>query len=219
MNPLSCELQDETVGFAVRLEGENPGVFSEASCYLPWIADSYGMELGNGLATGCRPASGDISDRNKTSCRAFNGDMCKFIGNPVFNNTIGDIMYDVVDESASGISFDRCLFMGQGLTRVQMTYVCLTSNYSLSTCANNCLGVEASDIIAGGAALLAATATGGAVFPGLLPVLGLGGLGLAGAGIMAMMGCVGPLYCLTDQGSCCLLVFDIAVGLQCPNSC
>ena len=32
--------------------GENPGVFTEGSCYLPWIAESYGMELGQGLRTG-----------------------------------------------------------------------------------------------------------------------------------------------------------------------
>ena len=211
-------MQSETVGLADRIEGENPGVFTEASCYLSWIADSYEMDLGVGLATGCRPASGDISDRNKTSCRAFNGDNCKFIGNPVFNNTIDGIMFDF-NPSASGISFDRCLFLAQGLTRVEMTYVCLTSDGSLSTCANNCLGVEASDIVAGGAALLVATATGGSVLPSLLPLLGFGGLGLVGVGIMSMMGCVGPIYCLTNQGSCCLLVVDTNLGLKCPDFC
>ena len=207
-------------GLADRLEGENPGVFTEGSCYLPWIAESYGMELGKGLATGCRSASGNLSDRNKTVCQAFNGDMCNFNSGVVFNNTVDGISF-VVDATATGIPFDRCLFLGQGLSRIEMTYVCLTSGNGtmLSTCSNNCLGVEASDIVAGGTALLAVTAGAGTVTSSLVPLLGVGGLGLAGAGVMAMMGCIGPLYCVTSQGSCCFVVVDFVTGLSCPDSC
>ena len=178
------------------------------------------MELGKGFATGCRSATGDLSDVNRTSCRAFNGNMCKFDSGFVFNITVTGVVPSI-DPAATGISFDRCIFLGQGETRVEMTYVCLTSDFTLSTCANNCLGVEASDIVAGGAAILAvATATSVLpVYPALVPLLGVGGLGLAGAGVMAMMSCLGPFFCVTIQGNCCLVVFDILNGISCPNSC
>ena len=117
------------------------------------------MKLGKGFASGCRSASGDFSDRNKTSCRAFNGDICNFDSGVVCNNTVDGISF-VVDATATGIPFDRCLFVGQGLTQIEMTYVCLTSGNMLSTCSNNCLGVEASDIIAEETALLAVSAAG-----------------------------------------------------------
>lgn len=125
---------------------------TEGSCYLPWIAESYGMELGKGFASGCRSASGDLSDRNKSSCWAINSDMCNF-GGVVFNNTVDGISF-VVDATATGILFDRCLFVGQGLTQIEMTYVCL---------------------IAGGTALLAVSAAGAATATSsLVPLLAWG---------------------------------------------
>ena len=50
----------------------------------------------------------------------------------------------------------------------------------LANCANNCPGVDPNSIIGGGVAAVAITATAGQAFLG--PALGLGALGVAGAG-------------------------------------
>lgn len=200
--------------------GENPGVFTEGSCYLPWIAESYGMQLGEGLSTGCRPASGDIEDRDKKECKAFNGENCDFNSDFVFNFTSNGIEFAY---NGTGIGWTRCLFLGQGFTQIEMSYVCQTTSKELSTCANNCLGVEASDIVAGGTAILSAAAISSVSLPIVSPaaaaIFGIGGLGLAGMGAVSMMGCFAPFYCVTTQGTCCLVVMDIVSGIVCPTGC
>ena len=75
---------------------------------MPWIADAYGMELGPGLANGCRPASGDIIGSNKTECRALNGLMCNFTLGVVINQTIDGVQFGFGDVS-SGFSVARCI--------------------------------------------------------------------------------------------------------------
>ena len=59
-------LQSKRAG--IEMIRENPGVFTEGSCCLTWIAESYDMDLGAGLSTGCRPASGNIMDNDKKEC-------------------------------------------------------------------------------------------------------------------------------------------------------
>ena len=186
------------------------------------------MELGPGLATGCRPASGDINDSNKTECRALNGLMCNFTLGVVINQTIDGVQLGSGDVS-SGFSLDRCIFL-PGFDKIQMAYTCYTNYFdpetgedlsSFSSCPNNCRGVDANDIIAGGAAVLfvASTAATSALTPGVAALFGIGGLTVAGLG-MSRVACTGPLYCTTSQGTCCLLVFDAGRGsLVCPSTC
>ena len=86
---------------------------------------------------------------------------------------------------------------------------------------------------AGGAAL-----TVGGVVTGLVPLVAAGALGVLGekyliifvlnniisvycllSGVSTAM-CVGPLYCTTPGGQCCLLALDQNLGaLVCPLSC
>ena len=67
----------------------------------------------------------------------------------------------------------------------------------LANCANNCPGVDPNSIIGGGVAAVAITATAGQAFLG--PALGLGALGVAGAGgaaaAMGMLNCGGGTPC------------------------
>ena len=202
--------------------GENPGVFTQGSCFLPWIAESYGMELGPGLAGGCRAESGDVKDLNKTECKGLNGLSCQFNLGLAFNGT-GDGV-----DGGIGYSIDQC-FLIPGDDHF-LSHVCFTSYIDtvtgeevgqLTSCPNNCVGVDASDIIAGGAAVLFAASTVGtaSLTPALAGLLGLGGLTMAGFGLSRAT-CSGPLYCVTDQGSCCLLAFDVGRGsLVCPATC
>ena len=97
----------------------------------------------------------------------------------------------------------------------------LTLNNHLSVHApNNCPGVEASDIIAGGLAAFAAAATTGITFANQLPILGIGTAGtvvVGGAGMMVAQGtCPGPLYCRV--GNVCCLVVSITGRIGCPDS-
>jgi hypothetical protein len=66
--------------------GENPGIFTQASCHLAWVAGQYGMELGPELqvaAGQCAPATGR---RNlmRVDCRTSLGTRCDFRANYSF---------------------------------------------------------------------------------------------------------------------------------------
>ena len=297
--------------------GENPGIFTEASCYLKWVADSYGLQLGRGHNEGCRGESGDQGDVDKVECRANNQRKCTFNTGLSFNVTDGDFIYsyNTNKSEGNGVSADQCYLSAQDSIGVQMYYTCYTleddlfddccadddskecvewgqvkgsdyvrvlatletlcynngnNNYeNLKTCcddnteyshpcgqwedisgldylplfvtlfdqcgidenndltgicANNCVGVDAADIVVGGSAILATTAFTALSVSGfaLTPALAMLGIGVAGLGVggMAVAGglCMGPLYCVTPQGTCCLLVFTIQ-GLLCPSSC
>ena len=73
-------------------------------------------------------------------------------------------------------------------------------------------------VVSGGFALLAGTGVLGT--SAILPVLGAG-LGLLGVGGAAAMMCVGPQFCTTSSGQCCLLAMDPSRPgtLVCPVSC
>ena len=61
--------------------GENPGIFTQASCYLPWLAKEYGLELGSDLkrvAGVCSSAKGRRNKLRQTSCRTNLGTWCDF---------------------------------------------------------------------------------------------------------------------------------------------
>ena len=55
-----------------RVIGENPGIFTQGSCYLPWIAQTYGLRLDEGYATGCREESGSKEMIVNKQCKARN---------------------------------------------------------------------------------------------------------------------------------------------------
>ena len=104
------------------------------------------MELGRGLGMGCRSASGDREDKGRHICKTYTGTNCNFETGLNFNSTTNGLTFAV---NGTGTRWERCLFLGQGLTSVTMIYLCLDTNDRFASCANNCLGVEASDIVAG----------------------------------------------------------------------
>lgn len=223
-----------TIAFSENLasgsfKGENPGVFTEGSCFLPWIAASYGMKLGKGYATGCSDASGDRKDINNKQCLAENGKQCIFDTGLTFSVNTSSISLGF---DKTGIEFNQCVLGGQGSIESQINYLCITRPVTpaeldnptcnceqiFSTCANNCPGVRASDIIAGGFAAFGAAGISGIGF--LLPILGIGTAGTiaVGTGMMVAQGtCPGPLYCRV--GPVCCLVVSITGRLGCPSRC
>ena len=64
------------------MAGENPGIFTQATCYLPWIANEYGMELSSNLkklAGKCSPAKGRMDEpRLDLTCKTSLGSRCDF---------------------------------------------------------------------------------------------------------------------------------------------
>ena len=63
------------------MAGENPGVFTQATCYLPWIAKEYEMELSpelKRLAGQCSPAKGRMEEPRLNSCKTNLGSHCDF---------------------------------------------------------------------------------------------------------------------------------------------
>ena len=49
---------------------ENPGIFTDAYCYLPWIAASYGMKLPDGYTSSpsCAQTTGERRNINLSTC-------------------------------------------------------------------------------------------------------------------------------------------------------
>jgi len=198
--------------------GENPGVFSQGSCHLEWIATQYNLALSDGYSTDCQNPTGDPQDKDKTDCLAID---LKKPGAPVkcdFNTGLSTTAFSI-GISTSDIPWDRCILCSEE-GYVQPRFGCPINATHQGTCANNCLGVDASSIVVGGSALLAATAAGGLGSQALMAALGFGGVGVLGVGGLAMRGmCAGPLYCPRGN-QCCLVVFTgPTIGYICPPSC
>ena len=103
----------------------------------------------------------------------------------------------------------------------QLLSFCKTDTLTLfNPCANNCRGVELTDIVAGGSAIFAATSiTATSLFtPAVTFALGAAVVGSGGV-VAAQQFCMGPLFCRSSQGTCCLLVGTPQGGLHCPTSC
>ena len=65
----SCDditIMDEKISYGA----ENPGIFTDAYCYLPWIASQYGMRLPDGYVrpSSCDQTIGDRRNINLTEC-------------------------------------------------------------------------------------------------------------------------------------------------------
>ena len=74
--------------------------------------------------------------------------------------------------------------------------------------------------VAGGAAAAAVTGGLGLGAAGIAPILGgLGLVGAAGVGLMAMSECGGPTFCVASSGQCCFLGLNVRGQRACPQSC
>ena len=130
--------------------GENVGIVTDAYCFLEWVADQYNMTVPgyqtkpscNGLNV--RAGTGDPTDKDRTDCLTKSGTKCDFTGdkNPSGNNSI------------DGVVYDRCkLYAQEGYAYIMN--VCKDTTGTMAACKNNCIGVRANDIVAGGLAVYA----------------------------------------------------------------
>jgi len=197
-----------------RYHAENSGIFTDGRCYLEWIADQYNMDLSPALLTvattpetvtpagtptpTCAAGVGDRADRDRDVCTANTRQQC------IFAN-----------------AEDKCQVRAvEGF--LQLVYACQTTmneyGGTLGVCPNNCKGVDLDGIIAGGTAVFTVATV--ATF-GILQTLGLGAVGLAGAGgaAVAVMNCLGPAMCTTPGGQCCPVTFNLRGNPGCPTNC
>ena len=117
----------------------------------------------------------------------------KIINHPSYSTTgLLDIDLELPNDPRN-ITFDRCVLRAvEGY--VNMVFQCPIDQNTVGVCPNNCVGVDPAAIVAGGTALVAATALSGL---NILPVaLGATGMTLVGGTTLTMMlTCHGPLYC------------------------
>ena len=164
---------------------ENPGVFTNAFCYLPWIAAQYGksMPADFRLPTSCFQSRGDKKDLNKAICRA-SGD---YLRNESVNLATRFSYCDFSQTDDKGNAWDRCrLYADEGFA--YNLYQCKDRHNKTLICANNCRGVDPNSILAGGLALIFTSpfVNLGTLIPFIAPALGL--LAAGGAGGAAVAG-------------------------------
>ena len=194
--------------------GENPGVFTSGLCYLGWVAAQYGLKHRGQRA--CQGERGNRQDAASTDCATINGDKCDFESRFPTSNYFSSLSLNINDPR--DIEFSECT-LRTAQEHTNMVFMCPINSTSLGICPNNCLGVRASAIVAGGTALLAGAGLAGLTL--LQAVVGLGAVALSGA-MLAMQAreeCLGPLYCRARAtGRCCLVRGSLA-GPRCPRSC
>jgi hypothetical protein len=211
-------------GGTITYVAANPGVFTDLRCYLDWVSKQYGMKMPRSFTkpTSCGVSHGDRNDLDKEVCKGMK-----------FWVTGGLVVKDcdfTFEGEVFGFPFrkyDTCQpysYLNRDTSTIlpnitnSYHYFCVESERgTFLNCANNCKGVDPNSMAIGGAALLAASAVGG--IGTLLPVVGAGGLAVAGVGgLMANSFCL-PFMCRARGGMCCLLVGDTSGGLVCPTSC
>jgi hypothetical protein len=196
----------------------NPAVFTDARCYLDWIATQYGlsMPVGYSKPASCATSTGVKTAVNNTNCLSrtvrFNEtsdfqEKCDFSLEP---KKCVLAAYDYNAKPAYNLNF----------------YFCLNVNRRLAVCANDCPGVDPNAVVVGGeAALFALAAATAATGPNLIgPLLGAGagltGLGLGGVAMMSRTGsgqCPSG-QCRSESRRCCPLV-PVGRRVLCPLSC
>jgi hypothetical protein len=202
----------------------NPSVFTDARCYLDWIAAQYGLSLPAGYV---KPASCDQSTGESLSV----------------NNT--NCLSRAISFSETTDSPERCQFTPDSpqcllFAELQRTlpnysrnfYYCTNILGQQALCANDCPGVDPNAIVVGGEVALLSLAVGlsagagpGLLGPALGGVVGLAGLGLGGVAAMGtsnrtrLGGCPAG-QCRAQSGSarCCTL--ELVAGRRlCPVEC
>ena len=192
----SCDLA-MIVNGRVTYASENPGVFTNAICYLDWIANQYGLRMPDDFKkpSSCSESKGNIHDLQKKSCRA-SGDFIKTsldISNeyPFLQNSSRFTYCDFTQKN-----WEQCeLFAQEGYA--YNLYQCKDKSNQTVICANNCKGVDPNAVVVGGTALAAAaTISGLTLLQGALPV----GLGLAViGGVTVAEGQCPPLSCRVSK--------------------
>ena len=182
----------------------NPAVFTDARCYLDWIAAQYGLALpaGSTKPATCDKSTGDKTAQNNTNCLSKN-------------------IYSVKPEKCVFTSeFQKCSF-----NEYINSYSCLRKNNSIGNCANDCPGVDPNAVVVGGITALASLAAGASLVPNLVsPALGaavsLAGLGLGSyAMTRSRVGTCPAGQCRAQLDMQCCRVVVINGRQQCPLNC
>ena len=100
------------------MAGENPGIFTQATCFLPWIAKEYGMELSpdlKRLAGQCSPAKGRMEEPRLDFCKTNLGTKCDFDK---------DYQIQIPTLDPIVIKMDKCKLIGvEGYVSVSISYL------------------------------------------------------------------------------------------------
>jgi hypothetical protein len=153
----------------------NPAVFTDARCYMDWIAKQYGLSLpaGYSMPPYCALATGDKLAANNSNCLSRALYINEDFETPKRCNFTSDE--------------NKCT-LAERSGESQLT-VCFNILNQLAICANDCPGVDPNAVVVGGVAALLplASATSFSVNSLLEPALGAV-VGVAGLGMGQMMG-------------------------------
>ncbi|XP_023338751.1 uncharacterized protein LOC111709340 [Eurytemora carolleeae] len=157
----------------LQIRSENPAVFTDARCYLDWIAEQYNHKppVGYTRPKQCEIAVGDRLDKDNEMCRTNRNTTCDL------TNTKCNL------EAFEGYAYN--------------IYRCNDTNGNMVNCANNCKGVDPNAVVVGGIAVGVTSAVGAAIANGI--GTGVFGVGLPFLGGMAMMGMMRNERCLRSQ--------------------
>jgi hypothetical protein len=198
----------------------NPSVFTDARCYLDWIAAQYGLSLPASYTkpASCGQSSGEKLAVNNTNCLSRAVQFAETSDTPEKCNFNSD--------------FPKCrLFAEVGKTQPNYNlnfYYCFNILGQAALCANDCLGVDPNAIVVGGEVALLSLAVGLSAGPNLLGpalggVVGVAGLGLGGVAMggnrTRFGGCpAGQCRAQIGPNRCCRFVVTGGRRL-CPVEC
>ena len=228
----------------IELMSNNPTVFTDASCYLDWIADQYNLRLPADytLPPHCSQSSGSREDVNRTRCVARNLDVAATTrledvhivqgANPSLPRPLQYCNF-YLGPGPEFEQFNQCrlFFNNAGKPKLSRNFFyCVITDEngrpSLAACANNCRGVDPNAVVVGGTAALLSLATAAASLgPDLLgSALGAGSLvALLGVGSMAMnatrSNSCPPPRCRSGLNQRCCLPTLVNGRRVCPLQC
>ena len=154
-----------TPNTGITFSSSNAAVFTDLRCYLPWVAQQYGMRMPSSFVRpgSCDRSVGDQTDLEQRQCRGQEA---------------------LVGRAKSSLTWDFRINQPDKISTYG--YLCANSRGVLLNCAANCRGVDPNAMAAAGIAVLAAASIGAI---GYLAA----GTGLAAGGVsVARMACTIP---------------------------
>ena len=196
----------------------NPAVFTDARCYLDWIAAQYGLTMPASYSkpSSCFLSTGDKSAVNNTNC------LSRAIEVHATSNVTNRCQFK------PGVSEKCKLFAYDPNAKPPYNsnfYYCNNTRGDAAACANDCPGMDPNSVVVGGEAAILSLAVAVSAGPNLLgPILGAG-VGVAGVGLGGFaMTRRGAASCPAGQcrtqlsRQCCSFVFRNGRQL-CPVVC
>ena len=110
--------------------GENAAVVTDATCYMAWIAEQYGLRLTQEYSNkrSCSYGKGNMNDFNRTICKTSFGTYCNFSA----------------VENKTGKVWDKCQLYTPVEGLAYNVNQCIENTHNgtarYSNCANNCIG-------------------------------------------------------------------------------